>query len=68
MNTLALDAGAVYIGTDLGVLALPPGATAWEAMTNGMPNVAVFGLTVDGPRRRLIAATWGRGAFALALP
>ena len=54
--------GAIYAGTDFGVLALAPGGTSWAA-TPGMPQVAVYGLTLDDSGKRLYAATHGRGVY-----
>ena len=34
----------------------------------GLPNVAVYGLTLAQDANVLYAATHGRGAYALALP
>ena len=55
----------ITIGTDLGVFTLRSGATSWTPVLNGLPNVAVYDLVFDAPRSRLIAATHGRGMFAL---
>ncbi|WP_265444968.1 WD40/YVTN/BNR-like repeat-containing protein [Flexivirga meconopsidis] len=54
--------GAIYIGTDFGVLTRPAGGTSWLA-TPGMPQVAVYGLTLDDSGKRLYAATHGRGVY-----
>jgi photosystem II stability/assembly factor-like uncharacterized protein len=55
----------ITIGTDLGVFTLPNGAASWTPVVNGLPNIAVYDLVYDAPRSRLVAATHGRGMFAL---
>ncbi len=54
--------GAIYAGTDWGVLVQPAGSNHWLS-TPGMPQVAVYGLTLDDSGKRLYAATHGRGWF-----
>ena len=67
---IALDSstGDVYAATDFGVLRRPAGATSWVRAGSGMPNVAVYGLTLADDANVLYAATHGRGAYSLALP
>jgi photosystem II stability/assembly factor-like uncharacterized protein len=55
----------ITIGTDLGVFTLANGASSWNPVLNGLPNIAVYDLIYDAPRSRIIAATHGRGMFAL---
>jgi photosystem II stability/assembly factor-like uncharacterized protein len=55
----------ITIGTDLGVFTLRNGTNSWVPVLHGLPNVAVYDLVFDAPRSRLIAATHGRGMFAL---
>ncbi len=63
--TLQPGLGELNIGTDIGVFALARGASSWTPVTNGLPVVAVYDLVFDKTRGRLIAATHGRGMFAL---
>lgn len=58
----------VYLGTDAGVYRRAGSSGHWSTFGTGMPNVPVCDLVVDAPRRRLVAATEGRGAWTLALP
>jgi hypothetical protein len=62
------DNGDVYASTDFGVLRLPKGSTTWEQAAPGLPQAAVYGLTMADSGHVLYAATHGRGAYALALP
>lgn len=52
----------LYLGTDYGVYASLDGGTNW-VRTNGLPNVAVYALTIDLANSKLVAATHGRGAW-----
>src|SRR3954470_1467192 len=60
--------GDLYAATDFGVLRLPSGAQSWQRAANGMPLVAVYGLTVSSGSRLLYAATHGRGVWRVNLP
>lgn len=69
VNTVVFQRGSreLDIGTDIGVFALPDGATSWQPLAAGLPNTVVHDLLYDGPRGRLLAATHGRGMFTLAV-
>ena len=63
--------GDVYVSTDYGVDRLPAGTSSWIPAADGLPPVAVYGLTlVNGGKtgRLLYAATHGRGVYRLELP
>jgi hypothetical protein len=60
--------GALYASTDFGVLTLAVNGTSWTKAADGMPIVAVYGLTVDPGTRLLYAATRGRGVWRVNLP
>jgi hypothetical protein len=60
--------GDLYAATDFGVLRLPAGSTQWLQAGTGLPNVAVYGLTIAHDAHVVYAATHGRGAYALGLP
>jgi hypothetical protein len=71
-NDSVFDAatGDVYVSTDFTVLRLVNGTETWIPAADGMPTVAVAGLTLAGGHgddRLLYAATHGRGAFRLRL-
>jgi hypothetical protein len=59
--------GTLYAATDFGVLGLTSGSTSWRTAANGLPPVAVYGLTISSANRVLYAATHGRGAWKLNL-
>ncbi len=64
--------GDVYASTDFGAMRLPKGQTSYIPVADGLPSVAVYGLTLTGGKkpgdRSLYAATHGRGAWRLSLP
>ena len=54
--------GALYASTDFGVLTKAKGHNSWVA-TTGLPQVAVYGLTLDPTNQTLYAATHGRSIW-----
>ncbi len=58
------DLSRIYIGTDLGVFS-SMGGGGWARLGEGLPMVAVFDLAVEPAAGVMVAATHGRGAFAL---
>lgn len=56
---------ALFASTDFGVVTLAAGAKSWVA-TQGLPRVAVYGLTLSPSTKQLLAATHGRGIWQLA--
>ena len=67
VNAVLLDPGElsrIYIGTDLGVFS-SMGGGGWVRLGEGLPMVAVFDLAVEPAAGVMVAATHGRGAFAL---
>ncbi|MBV9710729.1 MAG: hypothetical protein JO011_07445 [Ktedonobacteraceae bacterium] len=59
--------GNIYVSTDFGVLKLEGRSTWWVPAANGLPRVAVYGLSLSNAGRVLYAATHGRGAWKLKL-
>ena len=67
VNAVLLDASSpdtIYIGTDIGVFVLRADGT-WAAMQDGLPNAIVLGLSQNSATGLLVAATHGRGVFAI---
>ncbi len=58
--------GTLFVSTDFGVLTRTVDSHAWVA-TQGLPKVAVYGLTLDESGNELFAATHGRGIWKLPL-
>ncbi len=72
-NTIAVDPGdpnVLYVGTDLGIWKGSADGTTWIHMgpERGMPNVRVLDMKINDSTGRLVAFTYGRGAFVLTLP
>ena len=68
VNAVLLDAVApdtIYLGTDIGVFVLEADGE-WASLQEGLPNAVVLGLTQNAATGLLVAATHGRGAFAIA--
>jgi hypothetical protein len=59
--------GALYAGSDYGVIKLDSGDDSWTAAAPGMPNVEIPGLTIVPGARLLYAASHGLGAWVLNL-
>jgi len=55
---------ALFASTDFGVVTLAQGGNTWVA-TQGLPRAAVYGLTLSGNEKTLVAATHGRGIWQL---
>jgi hypothetical protein len=55
---------ALFASTDFGVLTLAAGDKSWMA-TQGLPSVAVYGMTLSPSTKKLLAATHGRGIWEL---
>ena len=69
VNAVLVDAIAperVYLGTDIGVFVLAADGS-WTPLNQEMPNAVVLGLSQNPGTGLLVAATHGRGAFALIL-
>lgn len=58
---------SVYVGTDLAVWHSPNGGQSWQFLgpSSGLPNVPVFDLQINPATKRIVAFTFGRGAWAL---
>ncbi len=58
----------LYVGTDMGVFRSTNGGTNWVWLSDGHPNVAVFGLERNPTTGQVVSATHGRGMFELQAP
>ena len=64
VNTIEYDPGSndgIYLATDFGVFYKNDGIGDWIFFSNGLPNVPVFDLDIDGSY--LYAGTFGRGIW-----
>lgn len=57
------SAGAVYVGTDVGVYYRELSMTSWMPYMSGLPNVVVDELEIYYPTGKIRAATYGRGTW-----
>jgi uncharacterized repeat protein (TIGR01451 family) len=68
-NTIAINPSNpadLWLGTDHGVYRSKSAGGAWARYSDGLPNVPVYKIIVEGPPySRIIAATHGRGAWIL---
>jgi photosystem II stability/assembly factor-like uncharacterized protein len=59
---------AVFLGTDAGVFYRDDRIGRWVPFSDGMPTVIVTSLAIDEARKRIFAATYGRGIYLSDLP
>ncbi len=70
VNVIREDPGAaevLYLGTDFGVFVTTDGGQRWHVLGGGLPSVQVSDLAYHPRDHLLVAATYGRGMFALEL-
>jgi photosystem II stability/assembly factor-like uncharacterized protein len=71
VNTVAVDVRGprpvIYAGTDANLYRSLNDGDSWQVFGEGLPNAAVIDLRLDIERGRLIAATQGRGAWAIPI-
>jgi hypothetical protein len=67
VNALLIDGnpGTLFAGTDVGVYRTVDDGQSWQPFSDGLPNVRVTELTQNTRLGLLIAATYGRGLFAI---
>ena len=57
-----------YIGTETGVWYSNNAGANWTPHGDGLPHVQVLDLEINGAGRKLVAGTYGRGAWEINLP
>lgn len=62
-----LNSGTAYVALPNGVYATHDGGASWQPPGSGLPAISVTGLQFDA-NHNLLAATFGRGVWSLALP
>ncbi|NNE43142.1 MAG: hypothetical protein HKN12_02950, partial [Gemmatimonadetes bacterium] len=70
-NTMAVDPADPtqwFVGTDFGVWHSSNGGANWLPYETGFPNVVVTDLEIHKSNRKLVAGTYGRGAWEVGLP
>ncbi len=71
VNTMVVDPDdpdAWYIGTDVGVWTSSDGGATWMPFDTGLPNAVISDLEIRRSARKLVAGTFGRGAWETDLP
>ena len=74
VNALLIDpdsvgtssARVIYAGTDIGVFRTTLGSGVWQEFGSGLPPVVVTRLFYSAINRQLLAATYGRGIWAIS--
>lgn len=70
VNDLIIDpayAATLYAATDAGVFVSENEGQHWEPLGTGMPTLVVTDLRLHEGTRKLVAATYGRGMYTVAL-
>ena len=57
-----------FVGTDTGVLFSDDEGATWNPWGESFPNVIVYDLEIHREARKLVAGTYGRGAWEIDLP
>lgn len=71
VNDIVVDPdipGAIYIGTDAGVMVTTDAGVTWSSLGNGLPAVVVDSLAFDRGSRVLRAGTHGRAVWEILVP
>lgn len=67
VNAIVVDPrGPVYAASDIGVFRYTNGG--WSSFSQALPNTLVTSLALDASSSRLIAGTFGRGAYQINVP
>lgn len=57
----------LFVATELGVYYTANGGTSWAKLGNGMPNVNVKDIEIHYTADKLVAGTFGRGAWEISI-
>ena len=57
--------GYLFVGTDAGVYFTENYGEEWVNIMNGLPNVAVTGMKLHNPTRKLVIGTYGISSYSL---
>ncbi|MEI7897409.1 MAG: 3-coathanger stack domain-containing protein [bacterium] len=59
-------AGAIYVGTDIGIFYLDNSLSDWLPFRNGLPTVPVMDIEINSTNNLIFAGTFGRGLWVSA--
>jgi len=62
------DPRELFAATDVGVFRSTTGGASWSSFSAGLPNTTVSSLAFRPGTRDLVAATYGRGMWTIAIP
>ena len=62
------DPRELFAATDVGVFRSTNGGASWSSFSAGLPNTTVSSLAFRPGTRDLVAATYGRGMWTIAVP
>ena len=62
----AAPRGRIYVGTEVGVFVSINNGKSWTSLGTGLPNAPIVDLQFNKSFEVLVAATQGRGAFAIS--
>jgi len=68
VNSIAIDRDLpsyLFVGTDVGTFYTANGGETWSTLMEGLPRLAVLGLSLNNATYTLNAATHGRGVWSL---
>jgi uncharacterized protein (TIGR03437 family) len=67
-NAIVVDPrGPLYVATDVGVFRNVDGNSTWTSFNDGLPTTFITSLALDSASNTLVAGTYGRGAYQVAL-
>ncbi len=67
-NAVIVDPrGPIYVATDAGVFRNADGNSAWTSYNQNLPTTFITSLAIDSASNTLVAGTYGRGAYQIAL-
>ena len=70
VNTIAprSTSNGLFVGLDVGVYYRDDNLNRWVPYYTNLPRVVIRQLTIDQPRNRMFAATFGRGVWVTEIP
>jgi hypothetical protein len=60
-----INPNLLFVGTEFGVFFTLDGGKIWKQLSNGLPTIAVYDLTIQQRENDLVLATFGRGFYIL---
>jgi uncharacterized protein (TIGR03437 family) len=68
VNAVVVDPrGPIYVASDVGVFRNTDGNSLWTSFNQGLPTTFITSLAIDSVSNTLVAGTYGRGAYQIAM-